>query len=374
MQKRALITGITGQDGSYLTEYLLEKGYTIHGIRRRSALSNTRRLNHLLEDGDTGNTPIHLHYGDLTDGSSITRIVQDVQPDEIYNLGALSLVSASFESPEYTADVNALGPLRLLEAIRTLGLTNKTRFYQASTSELFGRSRGILQKETSPFHPLSPYATSKLHAYWTTVNYRECYGMYACNGIAFNHESPRRGEDFVTRKITKGIASIAHGLKTCLYMGDMDARRDWGHARDYVRAQWLILQQDTSEDYVIATGQQMSVREFIIMCCKKIGISIEFCGSGVDEIGVVSAVEGTSAPAVKVGDIIIRISPHFFRPLSPPYFRGDAGKAKKKLGWTPTITAEEMCQEMLDHDSILIRQQLADMKLNSPTATGHTEP
>lgn len=374
MQKRVLITGIAGQDGSYLTEYLLEKRYAIHGIRRRSALSNTRRLNHLLEDGDTGNTPIHLHYGDLTDGSSITRIVQDVQPDEIYNLGALSLVSASFESPEYTADVNALGPLRLLEAIRTLGLTNKTRFYQASTSELFGRSRGIFQKETSPFHPLSPYATSKLHAYWTTVNYRECYGMYACNGIAFNHESPRRGEDFVTRKITKGIASIAYGLKTCLYMGDMDARRDWGHARDYVRAQWLILQQDTSEDYVIATGQQMSVREFIIMCCKKIGISIEFRGSGVDEIGVVSAVEGTSAPAVKVGDIIIRVSPHFFRPLSPPYFQGDAGKAKKKLGWTPTITAEEMCQEMLDHDSILIRQQLADMKLNSPTATGHTEP
>ena len=373
MQKRALITGITGQDGSYLTEYLLEKGYEIHGIRRRGSLSHTGRLDHILEDGDTENTPIRLHYGDLTDGATLTRIIQDVQPDEIYNLGAFSHVAVSFESPEYTANVNGLGTLRLLEAMRTLGLTNKTRFYQAATSELFGVSQETLQRESTPFHPLSPYAVSKLYAYWITVNYRESYGMYACNGILFNHESPRRGEDFVTRKITKGLASIAYGLKSCLYMGDLDARRDWGHARDYVKAQWLMLQQDTPEDYVIATGRQMSVQQFIIMCCKKIGISIEFRASGVDKIGIVAAVEGTFAPAVEVGDIIIRVSPSYFRPASPPGFRGDPEKAKKKLGWVPTITVEEMCQEMLDHDLIWAGRQQTDMKLNRPTATGHTE-
>lgn len=362
MQKRALITGITGQDGSYLAEYLLEKGYEIHGIRRRGSLSNTGRLDHLLEDEDTGNTPIHLHYGDLTDGTALTRIIQDVQPDEIYNLGACSQVAVSFESPEYTANVNALGTLRLLEAMRTLGLTNKVRFYQAATSELFGVSQETFQRETTPFHPLSPYAISKLYAYWITVNYRESYGMYACNGILFNHESPRRGEDFVTRKITKGLASIVYGLESCLYMGDLDARRDWGHARDYVRAQWLMLQQDTPEDYVIATGRQMSVQQFIIMCCKKIGISIEFRASGVDKIGVVAAVEGTFAPAVEVGDIIIRGSPSYFRPLSPPSFRGDSEKAKRKLGWVPTITVEEMCQEMLNRDLIWARRQQTDMK------------
>lgn len=362
MRKRALITGITGQDGSYLTEYLLEKGYEIHGIKRRWSLSGTGRLDHLLEDGDTGNTLIHIHDGDLTDGTALTRIVQDVQPDEIYNLGALSHVAVSFESPEYTANVNALGALRLLEAIRTLGLTNKTRFYQAATSELFGVSQETFQRETTPFHPLSPYAISKLYAYWITVNYRESYGMYACNGILFNHESPRRGEDFVTRKITKGIASIAYGLKSCLYIGELDARRDWGHARDYVRAQWLMLQQDAPEDYVIATGRQISVRQFIIMCCEKIGVSIEFRASGIDEIGVVAAVEGTSAPAVKVGDIIIRVSQSYLRPLSPPSFRGDAEKAKRKLGWIHTATVEEMCQEMLDHDLIYARRQQTDMK------------
>lgn len=350
MQKRALITGITGQDGSYLAEYLLRKGYQVHGIRRRTSLSNTGRLDHLLEEIGTETTPLHLHYGDLADGTTLIRILQDVQPDEVYNLGALSHVGISFEIPEYTANVNALGTLRLLEGIRTLGLTNKTRFYQAASSEIFGRAQETLQSETTAFHPLSPYAASKLYAYWMTVNYRESYGMYTCNGIMFNHESPRRGEDFVTRKITKGLASIAYGLKSCLYLGNLDALRDWGHARDYVKMQWRMLQQDTPEDYVIATGNQMSVRDFIILCGRNIGLDLKFNGSGTDETGTVAAVEGTSAPAVKTGDILIRVTSHLYRPLDVSSLQGDAKRAKKKLGWNPTISTEEMCQEMLAYD------------------------
>ncbi len=369
MQKRALITGITGQDGSYLAEYLLGKGYEVHGIRRRTSLSNTGRLDHVLEGIDTEHTPLHLHYGDLADGTTLTRILQDVQPDEIYNLGALSHVAVSFEMPEYTANVNALGTLRLLEAIRTLGLTNKTRFYQAASSEIFGGSRKTVQNETTSFHPLSPYAASKLYAYWITVNYRESYGMYACNGIMFNHESPRRGEDFVTRKITKGLASIAHGLKSCLYMGNLDAARDWGHARDYVKMQWQMLQQDTPEDYVIATGNQMSVRDFIILCGKHIGLEIEFDGNGVDEIGVTASVRGTSAPAVRTGDIIIRITPRLYRPLDVLSLQGDAERARRKLGWTPTISVEKMCRDMLEHDLEWSKRKI-ELDLHRPTPNG----
>ncbi|AMY70572.1 GDP-mannose 4,6-dehydratase [Frigidibacter mobilis] len=348
--KKALITGITGQDGSYLTELLLEKGYEVHGIKRRASLFNTQRVDHLYEDPHVDNARLKLHYGDLTDSSNLTRILRDVEPDEVYNLGAQSHVAVSFEAPEYTADVDAMGTLRLLEAIRFLGLEKKTRFYQASTSELYGLVQEIPQRETTPFHPRSPYAVAKMYAYWIAVNYREAYGMFACNGILFNHESPRRGETFVTRKITRGLANIAMGLEPCLYMGNIDSLRDWGHAKDYVRMQWMMLQQDTPEDYVIATGVQYSVREFIAWAASDLGITLEFTGSAVEEIATVTAVEGDLAPNVKVGDVIMRIDPRYFRPAEVETLLGDPSKAKQKLGWVPEITAREMCREMVEAD------------------------
>ncbi|GGC06734.1 GDP-mannose 4,6-dehydratase [Marinobacterium zhoushanense] len=350
MQKRALITGITGQDGSYLAELLLEKGYEVHGIKRRASLFNTQRVDHIYQDPHVHNQHFILHYGDLTDSSNLTRILQEVQPDEVYNLGAQSHVAVSFESPEYTADVDAMGTLRLLEAIRLLGLEKKTRFYQASTSELYGLVQEIPQKETTPFYPRSPYAVAKLYAYWITVNYREAYGMYACNGILFNHESPRRGETFVTRKITRGLANIAQGLEACLYMGNMDALRDWGHAKDYVRMQWLMLQQEQPEDFVIATGVQYSVREFITWSAAELGISLRFEGEGVDEVAVVDAIEGDRAPALNDGDVIVRVDPRYFRPAEVETLLGDPSNAKDKLGWVPEITVQEMCAEMVRED------------------------
>ena len=348
--KKALITGITGQDGSYLAELLLEKGYGVHGIKRRASLFNTQRVDHLYEDPHVDNARLKLHYGDLTDSSNLTRILRDVEPDEVYNLGAQSHVAVSFEAPEYTADVDAMGTLRLLEAIRFLGLEQKTRFYQASTSELYGLVQEIPQRETTPFHPRSPYAVAKMYAYWIAVNYREAYGIYACNGILFNHESPRRGETFVTRKITRGLANIAMGLEPCLYMGNIDSLRDWGHAKDYVRMQWMMLQQDTPEDYVIATGVQFSVREFISWAASDLGITLEFTGTGVDEIATVTAVEGNLAPMVKTGDVLMRIDPRYFRPAEVETLLGDPTKAKEKLGWVPEITAREMCREMVEAD------------------------
>lgn len=348
--KRALITGITGQDGSYLAEFLLEKGYEVHGIKRRASLFNTQRIDHIYEDQHSNHQRLKLHYGDLTDSSNLTRILAEVEPDEVYNLGAQSHVAVSFEAPEYTADVDAMGTLRLLEAIRFLGLEKKTRFYQASTSELYGLVQEIPQRETTPFHPRSPYAVAKMYAYWICVNYREAYGIYACNGILFNHESPRRGETFVTRKITRGLANIAQGLEPCLYMGNIDARRDWGHAKDYVRMQWMMLQQETPDDFVIATGMQYSVREFISWSAAKLGISLRFEGGGVDEIAVVTAVEGDKAPAVKPGDVIIRIDPRYFRPAEVETLLGDPTKAREKLGWVPEITARELCAEMVAED------------------------
>ncbi|MBD3745416.1 MAG: GDP-mannose 4,6-dehydratase [Sphingopyxis terrae] len=350
MAKKALITGITGQDGSYLAEFLLEKGYEVHGIKRRASLFNTQRIDHIYEDPHADNTRMILHYGDLTDTSNLTRILSEVQPDEVYNLGAQSHVAVSFEAPEYTADVDAIGTLRLLEAIRFLGLDRKTRFYQASTSELYGLVQETPQRETTPFYPRSPYAVAKLYAYWITVNYREAYGIYACNGILFNHESPRRGETFVTRKITRGLANIAQGLESCLFMGNIDALRDWGHAKDYVRMQWMMLQQDNPEDFVIATGVQYSVREFIIWSATELGISLRFEGEGVEERGIVDAVTGDDAPAVKPGDTIVRIDPRYFRPSEVETLLGDPAKAKEKLGWVPEITVQQMCEEMVAED------------------------
>lgn len=349
-KKVALITGITGQDGSYLAEFLLEKGYIVHGIKRRASLFNTQRVDHIYQDQHYANVPFKLHYGDLTDASNLIRIIQECQPDEIYNLGAQSHVAVSFESPEYTADVDAIGTLRLLEAIRILGLEKKTRFYQASTSELYGLVQEIPQKETTPFYPRSPYAVAKLYAYWITVNYREAYGIYACNGVLFNHESPRRGETFVTRKITRGLANIALGLENCLYMGNLDALRDWGHAKDYVRMQWLMLQQNEPEDFVIATGVQYSVRQFIEWSAQELGIALRFEGEGVNEVAVVSSVEGDKALAVKPGDIIVRVDPRYFRPTEVETLLGDPTKARLKLGWTPEISVQEMCAEMVAHD------------------------
>lgn len=349
-KKVALITGVTGQDGSYLAELLLEKGYEVHGIKRRASLFNTERVDHIYQDLHENDPRFILHYGDLTDSSNLTRILREVQPDEVYNLGAQSHVAVSFESPEYTADVDAIGTLRLLEAIRFLGLEKKTRFYQASTSELYGLVQEIPQKETTPFYPRSPYAVAKMYAYWITVNYRESYGMYACNGILFNHESPRRGETFVTRKITRGIANIAQGLEKCLYLGNMDALRDWGHAKDYVRMQWMMLQQEQAEDFVIATGKQISVREFVRMSAKEAGIELAFSGEGVDEIATVTAISGDNAPGVKVGDVIVKVDPRYFRPAEVETLLGDPAKAKAKLGWTPEITVEEMCAEMVAAD------------------------
>lgn len=349
-QKIALITGITGQDGSYLAELLLEKGYIVHGIKRRASMFNTGRVDHLYQDPHIDHRNFVLHYGDLTDTSNLVRIVQQVQPDEIYNLGAQSHVAVSFESPEYTADVDAIGALRLLEAIRILGLEKKTRYYQASTSELYGLVQEIPQKESTPFYPRSPYGVAKLYAYWITVNYREAYGLYACNGILFNHESPRRGETFVTRKITRGLSNIAQGLDQCLYMGNMDALRDWGHAKDYVRMQWMMLQQDAPKDYVIATGVQYSVRQFIEKSAARLGVTLRFEGKGVDEKALVAAISGDKAPALKVGDVIVRVDPHYFRPAEVETLLGDPGLAKKDLGWIPQITLDEMVQEMMAHD------------------------
>jgi len=348
--KKALISGITGQDGSYLAEFLLEKGYEVHGIKRRASSFNTQRIDHIYQDPHTDHARFKLHYGDLTDSSNLTRILQEVQPDEVYNLGAQSHVAVSFEAPEYTADVVAIGTLRLLEAIRFLGMETKTRFYQASTSELYGLVRETPQRETTPFHPRSPYAVAKMYAYWITVNYREAYGMYACNGILFNHESPRRGETFVTRKITRGLANIAQNLEECLYMGNIDALRDWGHAKDYVRMQWMMLQHEQAEDFVIATGVQYSVRQFIIWSAAELGLTLEFSGEGVDEIATVAAIEGDSTPALKVGDVIMRIDRRYFRPAEVETLLGDPSKAKEKLGWEPEITVQQMCAEMVAED------------------------
>ncbi|UXY15616.1 GDP-mannose 4,6-dehydratase [Chitiniphilus purpureus] len=348
--KTALITGITGQDGSYLAELLLQKGYEVHGIKRRASSFNTQRIDHIYQDPHTERQRFKLHYGDLTDSSNLTRILAQVQPDEVYNLGAQSHVAVSFESPEYTADVDALGTLRLLEAIRFLGLEQKTRFYQASTSELYGLVQEVPQRETTPFHPRSPYAVAKLYAYWITVNYREAYGMYACNGILFNHESPRRGETFVTRKITRGLANIAQGLEQCLYLGNLDALRDWGHARDYVEMQWLMLQQPAPEDFVIATGVQYSVREFIRRAALQLGVTLAFHGEGVTEQAVVAAIDGDAAPALRVGDVIVAVDARYFRPAEVETLLGDASKARDKLGWMPKITLDELIAEMVAHD------------------------
>ena len=345
--KKALITGITGQDGSYLAELLLEKGYEVHGIKRRASSFNTGRIDHLYKDPHELDARLILHYGDLTDSSNLTRIIQQVQPDEIYNLGAQSHVAVSFEAPEYTADCDGLGTLRILEAVRLLGLTEHTRIYQASTSELFGLVQEVPQTETTPFHPRSPYGVAKLYGYWITVNYREAYGMYACNGLLFNHESPRRGETFVTRKITRGLASINEGLERCLYMGNLDSLRDWGHARDYVEMQWRMLQQDTPEDFVIATGRQESVRRFIELGAKRLGwnqegsdTAIHWEGKDLEEVG----------RRADTGDIVIRIDPRYFRPAEVETLLGDPAKAHAKLGWRPTTTLEELVAEMIDHD------------------------
>ena len=350
MIKKALITGITGQDGSYLAEFLLGKGYQVHGIKRRASSLNTQRIDHIYQDPHIENNNFILHYGDLTDSSNLTRILKECEPDEVYNLGAQSHVAVSFEAPEYTADVDALGALRLLEAIRLLGMEKEVKFYQASTSELFGDVQEIPQKETTPFYPRSPYAVAKLYAYWTVVNYRESYGMFACNGILFNHESPRRGETFVTRKITRGLANISQNLEQCLYMGNIDALRDWGHAKDYVRMQWMMLQEDRPDDFVIATGVQYSVRQFIEWSAKELGITIRFEGTGIDEVGVIERLEGDLVASLNLGDIIVRIDPRYFRPSEVETLLGDPSKAKKILGWTPKITAKEMCSEMVMSD------------------------
>lgn len=356
-KKRALITGVTGQDGSYLAELLLEKGYEVHGIKRRSSSFNTDRINHIFEDPHSDNSDFNLHYGDLTDSSNLTRIISETRPHEVYNLAAQSHVAVSFESPEYTADVDALGTLRLLEAIRFLGLGETTRFYQASTSELYGLVQEVPQRETTPFYPRSPYAVAKLYAYWITVNYRESYGMFACNGILFNHESPRRGETFVTRKITMAMANIAYGFQSCLFLGNLDALRDWGHAKDYVYMQWLMLQQQKPTDFVIATGLQYSVRRFVEWSAKNAGIILEFCGSGPDERGVVSAVSGQAAKNVSVGDVVVRVDPKYFRPAEVETLLGDSSVAKSRLGWEPEISVETMCAEMTACDMKLAEQR-----------------
>ncbi len=351
--KKALITGVTGQDGAYLAEFLLKKGYEVHGIKRRSSLFNTDRIDHLYQDPHVDNRNFILHYGDLTDSTSLVRIVQKVQPDEIYNLAAQSHVAVSFEEPEYTANADGIGALRLLEAIRILGLEKKTRFYQASTSELYGLVQEIPQKETTPFYPRSPYAVAKMYAYWITVNYREAYGMYACNGVLFNHESPVRGETFVTRKITRAISRIALGLQECLHLGNMSALRDWGHAKDYVEMQWLMLQQDKAEDFVIATGVQYSVRQFVEFSAKELGIMLAFEGEAEQEVGKVVKVEpvnGELLAKCKVGDVIVKVDPRYYRPTEVETLLGDPTKAKEKLGWTPKISLPELVAEMVQSD------------------------
>ena len=355
--KKALITGVTGQSGSYLAEFLLEKGYEVHGIKRRASSFNTQRIDHIFQDPHILGAQFKLHYGDLTDTSNLTRLIGDIEPDEVYNLGAQSHVAVSFEAPEYTADIDAVGTLRMLEAIRFLGLDQKTRFYQASTSELYGLVQETPQRETTPFYPRSPYAVAKMYAYWITVNYRESYDMYTCNGILFNHESPRRGETFVTRKITRGLSNIALGLEKCIYMGNIDSLRDWGHAKDYVKMQWMMLQQDAPEDFVIATGVQYSVREFIEWAGHELGLTIDFSGNGVDEIGTISSIKGNLAPALSVGDVVVRIDPRYFRPAEVDTLLGDPSKAKQKLGWVPEITAQEMCAEMVQEDLKAAKRQ-----------------
>lgn len=368
--KKALITGITGQDGSYLAEFLLEKGYEVHGIKRRASSLNTQRIDHIYQDPHVENNRLKLHYGDLSDTSNLTRIIRDIEPDEIYNLGAQSHVAVSFESPEYTADVDAIGTLRILEAIRFLGLEKKTRFYQASTSELYGLVQEIPQKETTPFYPRSPYAVAKLYSYWISVNYREAHGLFACNGILFNHESPRRGETFVTRKITRGLANIALGLENCLHMGNLDALRDWGHAKDYVRMQWMMLQQNEPKDFVIATGKQYSVREFTVWSANALGIELEFRGSGLNEVGFVSSVSGDMAPNVSIGQEIVRVDPRYFRPSEVETLLGDPSRARDELGWEPKISAQEMCAEMVEEDYKCARRSslLRAHNLEVPTA------
>ena len=348
--KTALITGIAGQDGSYLAELLLEKGYEVHGIKRRASSFNTSRIDHIFEELHSDNQRFILHYGDLTDTSNLVRLMQTIRPDEVYNLAAQSHVAVSFDSPEYTADVDGIGTLRLLEAIRILGLEAHTRFYQASTSELYGLVQETPQRESTPFYPRSPYGVAKLYAYWITVNYREAYGMFACNGILFNHESPRRGETFVTRKITRGLANIVQGIDRCLFMGNLDALRDWGHAKDYAAAQWLMLQQDEPDDFVIASGTQHSVRQFIEWSAAELGLTIQFEGEGVDEYATVTAVRGDDAPAVSVGDVIVRVDPRYFRPTEVDTLLGDPTKARERLGWAPETSARDMCREMVQAD------------------------
>jgi len=357
--RRALVTGITGQDGAYLCELLLDKGYEVHGVKRRSSQFNTERIDHLYQDPQEPDRRLFLHHGDMTDTASLMRVVQQSQPDEVYNLAAQSHVQVSFEEPEYTANTDALGTLRLLEALRILGMERSTRFYQASTSELYGLVQEIPQRESTPFYPRSPYAAAKLYAYWITVNYREAYGMYACNGILFNHESPVRGETFVTRKITRAIARIALGLQDTLYLGNLSALRDWGHARDYVEMQWLMLQQPQPEDYVIASGEQHSVREFVELSARTLGISVSFCGSGTEEVGVVTAIDagmGATRPACKVGDVIVRVDPRYFRPTEVETLLGDASRARAQLGWSPRIGFEALVREMIESDYAAARR------------------
>lgn len=354
--KKALITGVTGQDGAYLAEFLLDKGYEVHGMKRRTSLFNTDRIDHLYQGPHMKERRFVLHHGDMTDSSSLLHILQEIQPDEVYNLAAQSHVAVSFEEPEYTANSDALGALRILEAIRTIGLTEKTRYYQASTSELFGKVQEVPQTETTPFYPRSPYAVAKLYAYWITVNYREAYGIYACNGILFNHESPVRGETFVTRKITRALSRIALGMKRCVHLGNMDAKRDWGHARDYVEMQWLMLQQEKPEDFVIATGKQYSVRDFVDASAKELGITLSWKGEGLDEQGVVESVENLgknnvdATEKVKPGDVIVRVDPRYFRPTEVETLLGDPTKAKEKLGWVPKISFAELVEEMVSYD------------------------
>ena len=372
INKVALITGISGQDGSYLAELLLEKGYTVHGIKRRASSFNTQRLDHIYQDIHSIDARLKLHYGDLSDTSNLIRIIKETQPDEIYNLGAQSHVAVSFESPEYTADVDAMGALRVLEAIRILGMEKKVRFYQASTSELYGLVQETPQRETTPFYPRSPYAVAKLYSYWITVNYREAYGMYACNGILFNHESPRRGETFVTRKITRGMANISQGFDECLYMGNIDSLRDWGHAKDYVKMQWMMLQQDEPQDFVIATGVQYSVREFIAWSASELGIMLRFEGSGIDEVAIVEKITGADNPGVKAGDVVVKIDPRYFRPTEVESLLGDPSKAKELLGWTPEISAQEMCSEMVRAD-LVEAKKVALLKANGFTLSMDSE-
>jgi GDPmannose 4,6-dehydratase len=378
--KVALLTGVTGQDGSYLAELLLSKGYEVHGIKRRSSSLNTERIDHIYQDPHDGSPKFHLHYGDLSDASNLTRIMGEVQPDEVYNLGAQSHVAVSFEAPEYTADVDGIGTLRLLEAIRDSGLEKKARFYQASTSELYGLVQETPQKETTPFYPRSPYAVAKLYSYWITINYRESYGMYACNGILFNHESPRRGETFVTRKITRGLANLALGLESCLYLGNLDSLRDWGHAKDYVRMQWMMLQQEQPEDFVIATGKQFSVRDFVRLSAAELGISLEFSGEGVKEIATISSIQGDKAQALRVGDVIVRVDARYFRPAEVENLLGDPSMAKAKLGWEPEITAEQMCAEMVAADldaarrHALLKEYGFDVNITLESPAGRISP